>query len=174
MNNEQFSEWIPYLKKLSKHPLKSFHPDHKTFYLNKWEREDIYGELSEKWVSLIHEYDPSTNVPLEAYLSIKLSFTAHHIAERIWDEKSSTTSLDYEIPYEQEFEEIPEDEPLFEWNEILEGLSKRQREVINLYYREGMKSPTEIGRELGISKQAVISHRKSALEKLKKDPEEGS
>jgi RNA polymerase sigma factor (sigma-70 family) len=156
----------PLISKLSKNPLND--KKTKTTYklkLTRDEEQEIYWELQSYFFEIDQKYDPTKGVYYSYYIFINLSWKANNLARDIILERENRA--DYELGNFQVLED--EEEELKDYSWLYEGLSclsRRQREVIELHYFQGLKV-SEVAKILGIKDQAVITHRNHAIEKLR-------
>lgn len=168
----KLDDFQPLIKRLTNSPLKQF-KSQKPVYLNlsKFEKEEIYHELQVKFLELASEFDESRGVPFAAFISSHLGWHAHRIGERLFDEKKFQHDVENLDDLEYIEQETIEEELPYELIEMIETLSQRQRQVIEMVYLNGM-SVYDVAAELGVSEEAIYRHRKLGIANLKRKIEE--
>lgn len=135
--------------------------------LSRQERTDFYDDLRGKFIELCYEYDESIGVGFDYYIKSKLSWYAHYKVEKLIEEQK------HRVEGENILDELEsQNEPVMDeidpyLLELIDSLSERKREVMDMLYIRGMKL-SDVADEMGIAPQAVVAHRKKALEQLRK------
>lgn len=148
----------------------------KKYYFDANEVDDLISEGYEVILKGIDKFDSGRNVYFSGYLKTILRY---HYLDRL-KAKKYTSSLDKnmgdsgdislldlleaDVDLENEYIVKELNEQLIE---KIEKLSKRQKEVIILYYLEEL-SISDISKQLGVTYRTIINTKVNAIEKLKK------
>lgn len=147
----------------------------KKYYFDANELDDLISEGYEVILKGIDEFDSGRNVYFSGYLKTILRY---HYLDRL-KAKKYTSSLDKnidgcdislldllrsDVDLENEYIVKEFNEQLIEQ---IEKLSKRQKEVIILFYLEEMTIGA-ISKQLGVTYRTIINTKVAAIEKLKK------
>lgn len=167
-------QYEPFLKKLSKSPLKSFKGQKEAFLkLSKTESVELYQDLVVQFIEFYQGYDEQKGVPLEAYLITKLGWFAHHKGERLLEDKKHLIDgyhmdeLEQPERVEEQEQELNE-ELSFAMEKGIEQLPKRQKQVFTLHFLEGLEI-SEIAKQLNLHPDVCFRHRTLALRNLRKN-----
>lgn len=162
---ELFDSFTPFFISLSKSPIKKFARKDYPFKTSRSEAEEIKNELEVYFFELLEEYDP-TQGNVRAYLSSFLSWKAHHLGEKVFQERKTHTYFD-------EMNILPEDvvrndtSLSEEMLNYIEELPNRQKQVIRLMYNENLRL-YQAAKEMGITRNAAFVLKKEACKKLAK------
>lgn len=156
-------DYTPLMLSLLKSPLQT--SSSYNYKLTKEEREDLYQHLCMEIMEQAPLYDPEKGVPFPGFIKGKLRWSAHNYVEKLIQEKD-TVQL-HENMVATIITDNTEDELSSEMIEAMKTLTDKQRDVIELHYIRGLRV-VDVAELLGIRQQEVITHRKLALDKIKK------
>lgn len=160
-----FEEFTPFFISLSRSPIKKFARKEFPFQTNKSEAEEIRNELEVYFFELLEEYDP-TQGSIRAYIASFISWKAHHLGEKVFNERKKHTYFDEEKVLPEDVVRV--DMPLSE--EMLcyiDELPARQKQVMSLMYIDNLRL-YEAAKEMGITRNAAFVLKKEACKKLAK------
>lgn len=144
-------------------------------YYNKInEYEDLLQDGNIKILESIHSYEKSQGVHFLGYIKMNLKFLyldKHKI--KLHDSLNQTTvdgeteQIDLLVSEDLNLlDQVIEMETKVKLEQVLEGLSERQKQVVILYYFQKLKI-SEIADKLGISYRTVVNTKTKAIENMR-------
>ncbi|NLM13440.1 MAG: sigma-70 family RNA polymerase sigma factor [Epulopiscium sp.] len=141
----------------------------------KRDREELFQESVLILLEAVNRYDPSKNVPFEAYIRDRLKFFYYNQLKKKeadcsldtgWEEGNAfiNSLMDEESRIEDFITYKEEHKALLE---AFSGLTKKQHKVIEDFYIKRKKLGM-IAKEMGCSYGVAVKHKEKALLKLKK------
>lgn len=141
-------------------------------------KDDFKQELQLKCIELTQQYDASKGIPFPGYLKVKLGmFSVNHMKKVV----EYHTNVSFQEEEFEDFEDFEQDGVIFglleeeETNPLYEKiimdyfprLSEKNRRIMELYFIDGV-SLVNIGRILQMDRRNVHTHKKTAINQLKK------
>lgn len=141
----------------------------------KRDREELFQDSVLILLEAVNRYDPSKNVPFEAYIRDRLKFFYYNQLKKKeadcsldtgWEEGNAF--INFMADEENRIEDFIEDKEEYKvLHEALTQLTQKQRKVIEDFYIKRKKLGL-IAKEMGCSYGVAVKHKEKALLKLKK------
>ncbi len=147
----------------------------KKFYIPWEQRDDTSQEAFIQLLTCANSYDPGKGIAFEAYYKTTLTYwflnlrhkkTDLLLVDHGWESGQSLTNLmESTLANVEESAEINENCQALE--EAFKKLTKKQQEVVSLFYLKG-SSLMDIAKEMGCSYKVAFKHKDAGLKKLRK------